>query len=158
KTQIVTSLLAARFHDITLVAAGTTLGLMLADVPAVLFGERVTRFVPLRIVRLVTAALFVLLGLWVVVGALHGRLGRGARARVSSQAAAQGQASCDRCGALRRSAVHRRAASAFAGVLAEAAGCRRRGGHGGRSCRLVRGDGSVSPAARLAHSAHRAHS
>jgi putative Ca2+/H+ antiporter (TMEM165/GDT1 family) len=72
KTQIVTSLLAARFHDIVLVAAGTTLGLMLADVPAVLFGERVTRLVPLHIVRIVTAAIFALIGLWVIVEALRG--------------------------------------------------------------------------------------
>ena len=69
KTQIVTSLLAARFHAITLVALGTTIGMMLANVPAVLFGERVTRLVPLPLVRLATAAIFAGLGLWIVLEA-----------------------------------------------------------------------------------------
>ncbi|MDB5467655.1 MAG: hypothetical protein JWQ46_2417, partial [Phenylobacterium sp.] len=43
KTQIATSLLAARFHDIALVTVGTTLGMMAANVPAVLLGEAATR-------------------------------------------------------------------------------------------------------------------
>src|SRR6185436_601451 len=47
KTQIATTLLAARFQTVALVAAGTTLGMMLANVPAVLLGEAATRIVPL---------------------------------------------------------------------------------------------------------------
>ena len=70
KTQIATSLLAARFHAILPVAFGTTIGMLLADGPAVLFGERVTRLVPLRLMRLATAALFAGLGLWIVIDAL----------------------------------------------------------------------------------------
>lgn len=70
KTQIATSLLAARFHNIPLVALGTTLGMMAANIPAVFFGEAVTRIVPLKYVRTAAAVIFALLGVWVVSGAL----------------------------------------------------------------------------------------
>jgi putative Ca2+/H+ antiporter (TMEM165/GDT1 family) len=69
KTQIATSLLAARYHQIALVAAGTTLGMLLADVPAVLLGEAATRIVPLQVVRVVAAAIFGLIGVWVLLAA-----------------------------------------------------------------------------------------
>jgi putative Ca2+/H+ antiporter (TMEM165/GDT1 family) len=69
KTQIVTMLLAARFENILLVAAGTTTGMMIADIPAVLFGERAARLVPLPVMRRVAAALFAALGLWILVSA-----------------------------------------------------------------------------------------
>lgn len=67
KTQIATSLLAARFHDIVLVTLGTTLGMMLANVPAVFLGEAVTRVVPLKYVRMGAAAVFALIGAWVLL-------------------------------------------------------------------------------------------
>ena len=70
KTQIATSLLAARFHDIALVTTGTTLGMMLANVPAVLLGETATRFVPLSYVRASAALLMAATGVWVIVAAL----------------------------------------------------------------------------------------
>ncbi|MEQ1489578.1 MAG: TMEM165/GDT1 family protein [Terricaulis sp.] len=70
KTQIATSLLAARFHDIALVTAGTTLGMMAANVPAVFLGETVTRFVPLAYVRASAALLMAATGVWVIVAAL----------------------------------------------------------------------------------------
>ncbi len=70
KTQIATSLLAARFHDIALVTAGTTLGMMLANVPAVLFGEAVTKVVPLVYVRIAAALIMATTGAWVIVAAL----------------------------------------------------------------------------------------
>lgn len=70
KTQIATTLLAARFQDIVLVTIGTTLGMMLANVPAVLLGERITRIVPLHIVRLVAAAIFAAIGIWIILAAL----------------------------------------------------------------------------------------
>lgn len=70
KTQIATSLLAARFHDILAVTAGTTLGMMLANVPAVFLGQAVTRIVPLAYVRMGAAFVFAAIGLWVVVAAL----------------------------------------------------------------------------------------
>jgi putative Ca2+/H+ antiporter (TMEM165/GDT1 family) len=74
KTQIATSLLAARFHDITLVTAGTTLGMMIANVPAVLLGEAATRVVPLKVVRIVAAAIFAVIGAW-ILGAVFLRAG-----------------------------------------------------------------------------------
>ena len=67
KTQIATSLLAARYHEIALVTAGTTLGMMLANVPAVLMGEAATRVVPLNVVRLVAAGSFALSCAWVML-------------------------------------------------------------------------------------------
>jgi putative Ca2+/H+ antiporter (TMEM165/GDT1 family) len=69
KTQIATSLLAARFHQVALVTLGTTLGMMLANVPAVLVGEAATKFVPLKIVRAIAAAIFALIGAWVLLNA-----------------------------------------------------------------------------------------
>jgi putative Ca2+/H+ antiporter (TMEM165/GDT1 family) len=71
KTQIATTLLAARFHDVALVTAGTTLGMMLANVPAVYFGEAATRVVPLVWMRRIAAAVFAALGVWMLVDALH---------------------------------------------------------------------------------------
>ena len=71
KTQIATSLLAARFHNIALVTAGTTLGMMAANVPAVLLGEKATRIIPLRIVRMIAAAIFALIGVWVLLAAFR---------------------------------------------------------------------------------------
>jgi putative Ca2+/H+ antiporter (TMEM165/GDT1 family) len=71
KTQIATSLLAARFHNVALVTAGTTLGMMAANVPAVLLGEAATKIVPLKTVRMVAAGIFALIGLWVLLAALH---------------------------------------------------------------------------------------
>ena len=71
KTQIATSLLAARYHQIAMVAAGTTLGMMIADIPAVFLGEAATKVVPLRYVRIAAAILFALIGVWVVLSALH---------------------------------------------------------------------------------------
>jgi putative Ca2+/H+ antiporter (TMEM165/GDT1 family) len=74
KTQIATSLLAARFHEIALVTAGTTLGMMAANVPAVLLGEAATRVVPLKVVRIVAATIFALIGAWILGAAFlpHG--------------------------------------------------------------------------------------
>jgi putative Ca2+/H+ antiporter (TMEM165/GDT1 family) len=62
KTQVATVMLAARFADWTAVVAGTTLGMMLANVPVVWFGERVTRAVPIRMVHIVSALVFIVLG------------------------------------------------------------------------------------------------
>jgi putative Ca2+/H+ antiporter (TMEM165/GDT1 family) len=71
KTQIATSLLAARFHEIAIVTAGTTLGMMLANVPAVLLGEAATRVIPLQVVRIVAAAIFAVIGAWVLLSAFR---------------------------------------------------------------------------------------
>ena len=63
KTQIATMALAARFHAFGAVVAGTTLGMMIANVPVVLLGERLSQRLPLRAIRWVTAALFAGLGI-----------------------------------------------------------------------------------------------
>lgn len=70
KTQIATTALAARFQDIAFVTAGTTLGMMLANVPAVFLGERVTQIVPLRYVRIGAALVFLALGVWALAEVL----------------------------------------------------------------------------------------
>lgn len=62
KTQIATVMLAARYDAYLGVVAGTTLGMMLANVPVVWLGERVTRLVPLRVVHIVSAVIFAVLG------------------------------------------------------------------------------------------------
>jgi putative Ca2+/H+ antiporter (TMEM165/GDT1 family) len=67
KTQIATSLLAARFGSISLVTFGTTLGMMLANIPAVLLGEAVTRVVALKYVRMGAAAVFAAIGAWILL-------------------------------------------------------------------------------------------
>jgi putative Ca2+/H+ antiporter (TMEM165/GDT1 family) len=63
KTQIATVALAARYDAFVAVVAGTTFGMMLANVPAVLLGERITRVVPIRVVHRIAAAVFTLLGI-----------------------------------------------------------------------------------------------
>jgi putative Ca2+/H+ antiporter (TMEM165/GDT1 family) len=63
KTQIATVALAARFHSLVLVTAGTTIGMLLANAPVVLFGDAIARRLPLHIVRIVAALLFLVLGL-----------------------------------------------------------------------------------------------
>lgn len=66
KTQVATVALGARYQEIVPVTLGTTLGMMLANVPAVLLGNQVLKAVPLKTVRRVAAGLFLVLGLWVL--------------------------------------------------------------------------------------------
>jgi Ca2+/H+ antiporter, TMEM165/GDT1 family len=66
KTQIATVALGARYHDVVLVTMGTTLGMMLADVPAVFLGNELIKRVPLKVVRTVAALLFLVIGLWLL--------------------------------------------------------------------------------------------
>jgi putative Ca2+/H+ antiporter (TMEM165/GDT1 family) len=63
KTQIATVALAARYDAFVAVVAGTTLGMMLANVPAVYFGEAVARRVSMRWVHGISALIFLVLGL-----------------------------------------------------------------------------------------------
>ncbi len=72
KTQIATLSLAARFHNIVLVATGTTIGMMIANIPAVLLGRAATRIVPLNLVRIGAAVVFAGLGAWTLFEAIHG--------------------------------------------------------------------------------------
>jgi Ca2+/H+ antiporter, TMEM165/GDT1 family len=68
KTQIATVMLAAKYPSLVAVTAGTTLGMMLANVPAVLLGDRVVRAVPVVWVHRIAAGIFALLGLLVLLG------------------------------------------------------------------------------------------
>jgi putative Ca2+/H+ antiporter (TMEM165/GDT1 family) len=62
KTQIATVALAARYTDLVAVVAGTTFGMMLANVPAVLLGDVVARKVSMRLVHGIAALIFAVLG------------------------------------------------------------------------------------------------
>ena len=75
KTQIATVALAARFHDLVLVTAGTTLGMMIANVPAVLLGDVVAKKAPLKLVRTVAASIFAVLGILALLDVGTGLLG-----------------------------------------------------------------------------------
>ena len=68
KTQVATVMLAARYSAYVAVVAGTTLGMMLANAPVVWFGDRITRRVPLRLVHLVSAGVFAVLGVVALAG------------------------------------------------------------------------------------------
>jgi putative Ca2+/H+ antiporter (TMEM165/GDT1 family) len=50
------------------VVAGTTLGMMLINIPTVLFAERATKWVPVKIVRMVAAAIYAVLGILTLLG------------------------------------------------------------------------------------------
>ena len=68
KTQVATVALAARYPDLLAVVAGTTLGMLLANVPAVLLGDKLAGRLSMRLVHGVAAALFALLGLLTWLG------------------------------------------------------------------------------------------
>ncbi len=67
KTQIATVALGARFHAVLPVTLGTTLGMMIANVPAVFLGQELIRRVPMRTVRIIAALMFLAIGLWLFV-------------------------------------------------------------------------------------------
>lgn len=68
KTQIATIGLAARYDAFFPVVAGTTLGMMIANVPAVLIGDRLATKLPVRLVHGIAAVIFAVLGLLVLLG------------------------------------------------------------------------------------------
>ena len=69
KTQIATVAMAAHYAAPLLVVTGTTLGMLIADVPAVFVGDRLASRIPMRLVHSVTAAIFALLGMATLLGA-----------------------------------------------------------------------------------------
>ncbi len=69
KTQVATVALAAQYHAFFIVLAGTTLGMMIANVPAVLLGERIAHRMPVRLVHTIAAAIFAMLGIATLLGA-----------------------------------------------------------------------------------------
>ena len=62
KTQIATVALAARYADVVQVVLGTTVGMMLANVPAVFLGDKIAQKVSMKLVHGVAAAIFAVLG------------------------------------------------------------------------------------------------
>jgi putative Ca2+/H+ antiporter (TMEM165/GDT1 family) len=69
KTQVATVALAARYTEMAAVVAGTTLGMMIANVPAVLFGERIANKIPVTLVHGIAAFIFMGLGMATLMGA-----------------------------------------------------------------------------------------
>ena len=69
KTQVATVALAARYDALVSVVAGTTLGMMIANVPAVLLGDRIAKRMPVRLVHAIAAAIFAVLGVATLLGA-----------------------------------------------------------------------------------------
>jgi putative Ca2+/H+ antiporter (TMEM165/GDT1 family) len=69
KTQVATVALAAQYHAFLPVVAGTTLGMMIANVPAVLLGDRIANRVPVRLVHSIASVIFLILGVATLFGA-----------------------------------------------------------------------------------------
>ena len=69
KTQVATIALAAQYHSLVSVVAGTTTGMMIADVPAVFLGDRIAGRMPVRLVHGIAAAVFAILGIATLLGA-----------------------------------------------------------------------------------------
>lgn len=69
KTQIATVAMAAHYATPLLVVVGTTLGMLIADVPAVFVGEKLANKIPMKLVHSIAAAIFALLGLATLLGA-----------------------------------------------------------------------------------------
>ena len=69
KTQVATVALAAQYQAFYPVVAGTTLGMMIANVPAVLLGDRIADRMPVRLVHCIAAAIFAILGVATLLGA-----------------------------------------------------------------------------------------
>jgi len=67
KTQVATVMLAAKFPSLAAVVVGTTLGMLLVNVPTVFIGRAAADKIPFRAVRIAAAALFAGLGLWVLL-------------------------------------------------------------------------------------------
>ncbi|KYP12779.1 MAG: hypothetical protein A0129_00070 [Limnobacter sp. CACIAM 66H1] len=62
KTQIATVAMSAHYNDVLMVVAGTTLGMLIADVPAVFAGDKLAEKIPMKLVHRTAAAMFAALG------------------------------------------------------------------------------------------------
>ena len=69
KTQVATVALAAQYQAIFTVVAGTTLGMMIANAPAVFLGDRIAHKMPVRLVHAIAAGIFAILGIATLLGA-----------------------------------------------------------------------------------------
>ncbi len=72
KTQVVTIALAARYHDFFSVVGGTTVGMMLANVPVIYLGSRFASHLPVKAVHILASVIFVVLGGLALRNALTG--------------------------------------------------------------------------------------
>lgn len=72
KTQVATVALAAQYNALIPVVAGTTFGMMIANVPAVILGDRIAHRMPVKVVHRVAAAIFAVLGVLTLLGAGQG--------------------------------------------------------------------------------------
>jgi Ca2+/H+ antiporter, TMEM165/GDT1 family len=68
KTQIVALALAAKYNDLIAVVTGTTLGMMIVNIPTVLCAERATKWIPVKLMRGIAAAVYALLGIATLLG------------------------------------------------------------------------------------------
>ena len=68
KTQIATVMLAAQYQAFLWVVLGTTLGMMLANAPAVWLGDKLVQRIPLRVVHVTSACIFLVLGVGAIAG------------------------------------------------------------------------------------------
>jgi len=71
KTQIATVALAANYGNPVLVVAGTTLGMLLADVPAVFLGDRFASKIPMKLVHTIAAIIFAMLSIFTLLKVDH---------------------------------------------------------------------------------------
>ena len=69
KTQIATVAMAAHYASPLLVVMGTTMGMLIADVPAVFVGDKLAAKIPMKLVHSIAAAIFALLGVATLLGA-----------------------------------------------------------------------------------------
>ena len=69
KTQIATIAMTAHYGTPVLVVVGTTLGMLIADVPAVFIGDRLAQKIPMKLVHALAASVFILLGVATLLGA-----------------------------------------------------------------------------------------
>ncbi|MDN3986156.1 TMEM165/GDT1 family protein [Zwartia vadi] len=69
KTQIATVAMAAHYAAPLMVVIGTTLGMLIADVPAVFIGDKLTNKIPMKLVHSIAAAIFAILGIATLFGA-----------------------------------------------------------------------------------------
>ena len=69
KTQVATVALAAHYASPLLVVIGTTLGMLLADVPAVFIGDKMAAKMPMKLVHAIAAGIFAALGVATLLGA-----------------------------------------------------------------------------------------
>lgn len=68
KTQIATVAMAAHYADPLMVVAGTTLGMLIADVPAVFAGDKLAHKIPMKVVHAIAATVFAMLGMATFMG------------------------------------------------------------------------------------------